>query len=206
MKPEYKLIAALHLSMLNLVSFIAACLKSQSLQLPLVNLTPSLLLSSFYWKPDAVLQSTEGDVLATGMAPLTFENDQQHLQELSSVLRAETGLWLQFYNEVFSTVSLSFVAALHAVPAVRPESILRAETGFGCSTAIKIFCSVCMSFAAALAGFHALPALLLESLAVSSQLRQALAAVLQVFSNVSMSFTAALLALHALLPESKAVF
>lgn len=53
------------------------------------------------------LQTTEEDILAAGVATMSFQTDQQRLQDLSSTLRAETGLWLELYNNVFANVSHS---------------------------------------------------------------------------------------------------
>ena len=50
------------------------------------------------------LQGTE-DNSATKIVGVSLHEDQQHLSELSKVLKAETALWLQFYNQIFSEVS-----------------------------------------------------------------------------------------------------
>lgn len=52
-----------------------------------------------------MVQGSEVDVLAAKVSCVSIDDEQHALQSLSSVLRADTNLWLQFYNTIFSSVS-----------------------------------------------------------------------------------------------------
>lgn len=52
------------------------------------------------------MQGTEDDMLAAQVASVSLFDNQQHLRGISSVLKAETGLWLEFYASIFGNVRL----------------------------------------------------------------------------------------------------
>ena len=50
------------------------------------------------------LQGSEVDALTAKVAGLSLQQDQQQVQQLRGVLKQDTGLWLQFYSNIFGQV------------------------------------------------------------------------------------------------------
>ena len=58
------------------------------------------------------MQGTEVDMLAAQVKSVSLLDNQQHLRDITGVLKAETGLWLEFYASIFGNVRLFTTSCL----------------------------------------------------------------------------------------------